>query len=128
MAGTCGLRMRLACVIAYSLQGSEPPREGLFGEFSLYFMTFEPNPDQSRLSSSSHGTSPDSDESPETQLSPSAGVRTDVSTAALDRSMLLAATPPAAVYPPGAGPESQSDADIMLRVKAGDQSAFEYLV
>src|SRR5262249_48791175 len=89
-----------------------------------YFMTFEPNPDQSRLSSSSHGTSPDSDESPETQLSPSDGVRTDVSTAALDRSMLLAAT----VYPTGAGPQSQSDADIMLRVQAGDQSAFEYLV
>ena len=43
--------------------------------------------------------------------------------------MLLAATPPApAVFSAGAGPESQSDADIMLRVKAGDQSAFEYLV
>jgi len=42
--------------------------------------------------------------------------------------MLLAATPPAAVYPAGAGPEPQSDADVMLRVKAGDQSAFEYLV
>jgi RNA polymerase sigma-70 factor (ECF subfamily) len=43
--------------------------------------------------------------------------------------MLLAATPPVpAVFSAGAGPESQSDADIMLRVKAGDQSAFEYLV
>ena len=42
--------------------------------------------------------------------------------------MLLAATPPVAAYPGGAGPESLSDADIMLRVKAGDQSAFEYLV
>jgi RNA polymerase sigma-70 factor (ECF subfamily) len=43
--------------------------------------------------------------------------------------MLLAATPPVpAVFPAGAGPESESDADIMLRVKAGDQSAFEYLV
>ena len=36
--------------------------------------------------------------------------------------MLLAATPPVSVYPAGAGPESQSDADIMLRVKVGDQS------
>jgi RNA polymerase sigma-70 factor (ECF subfamily) len=44
--------------------------------------------------------------------------------------MLLAATPPApAVFSAGAaGPESQSDADVMLRVKAGDQPAFEYLV
>jgi RNA polymerase sigma-70 factor (ECF subfamily) len=43
--------------------------------------------------------------------------------------MLLAATPPVpAVFPAGAGPESESDADIMLRVKAGDQSAFDYLV
>src|SRR5215469_3866434 len=91
-------------------------------------MTFEPNPDQSRLSHSSRGTSPESDDPSETQLSPSDRVHTDVSTAALDRAMLLAATPPATVYPAGPGPESQSDADIMLRVKAGDQSAFEYLV
>ena len=43
--------------------------------------------------------------------------------------MLLAATPPVpAVFPGGAGPESESDADIMLRVKAGDQSGFDYLV
>jgi len=43
--------------------------------------------------------------------------------------MLLAATPqmPAA-FSAGAGPDPQTDADIMLRVKAGDQSAFEYLV
>ena len=42
--------------------------------------------------------------------------------------MLLAATPPVAPVWSGAGTESQTDADIMLRVKAGDQSAFEYLV
>jgi RNA polymerase sigma-70 factor (ECF subfamily) len=43
--------------------------------------------------------------------------------------MLLAATPQMpAVLSAGAGPDSQTDADIMLRVKAGDQSAFEYLV
>ncbi len=43
--------------------------------------------------------------------------------------MLLAATPQApTVFTAGAGPDSQSDADIMLRVKAGDQSGFEYLV
>ena len=43
--------------------------------------------------------------------------------------MLLGATSPVpAVFSAGAGAESQSDADVMLRVKAGDQSAFEYLV
>ena len=43
--------------------------------------------------------------------------------------MLLATQPSVpAAYPAGAGPESQSDSDIMLRVKAGDQSAFNYLV
>jgi RNA polymerase sigma-70 factor (ECF subfamily) len=43
--------------------------------------------------------------------------------------MLLAATPQMpTVFSAGAGPDSQTDADIMLRVKAGDQAAFEYLV
>jgi RNA polymerase sigma-70 factor (ECF subfamily) len=43
--------------------------------------------------------------------------------------MLLAATPQMpTVFSAGAGPDSQTDADIMLRAKAGDQSAFEYLV
>ena len=43
--------------------------------------------------------------------------------------MLLGATPPVpAMFSAGAGPESQTDADVMLRVKAGDQPAFEYLV
>jgi RNA polymerase sigma-70 factor, ECF subfamily len=127
MARTFGLRIGLACVIAYSraVQGS---LIRALPEFFLYSMTFDPKPDQSRLSHSSRGTSPESDDPAEAQLSQSDRVHTDVSTAALDRSMLLAATPPVAVYPAGAGPESQSDADIMLRVKAGDQSAFEYLV
>ena len=59
------------------------------------------------------------------QLSGPRGVPTSVSTAALDRGMLMAASmlPVSAI-----GPESQSDADIMLRVKTGDQSAFDYLV
>ena len=43
--------------------------------------------------------------------------------------MLLGAMPPVpAMFSAGAGPESQTDADVMLRVKAGDQPAFEYLV
>jgi RNA polymerase sigma-70 factor, ECF subfamily len=53
-----------------------------------------------------------------------------VSTAALDRGMLMAATPqPSSAFSSAmVGAESPSDADIMLRAKAGDQSAFDYLV
>jgi len=43
--------------------------------------------------------------------------------------MLLAATPSVpSVLTAGLGMDTQSDAEIMLRVKTGDQSAFEYLV
>jgi RNA polymerase sigma-70 factor (ECF subfamily) len=43
--------------------------------------------------------------------------------------MLLAGTPQVpSVFNAGPGADSQTDADIMLRVKTGDQSAFEYLV
>jgi len=54
----------------------------------------------------------------------------DVSTAALDRGMLMAATTPQAPagFPVISGKEERSDAEIMLRVRAGDQSALDYLV
>jgi RNA polymerase sigma-70 factor, ECF subfamily len=70
-------------------------------------------------------------EDEEMQLSPSGGVETDVSTAAMDRGLLMAGMAPQ--VPAGlaanlAGAAALSDADIMLRVKAGDQSAFDYLV
>jgi RNA polymerase sigma-70 factor (ECF subfamily) len=42
--------------------------------------------------------------------------------------MFLAAPQVPSVVTGGPGTNLQSDADIMLRVKAGDQSAFEYLV
>jgi len=92
-------------------------------------MTFEPKPPRPPVSISSQGTSSNSADNHKAQLSDSGGVQTGVSTAALDRAMLLAATPQMpTVFSAGAGPDSQTDADIMLRVKAGDQSAFEYLV
>jgi RNA polymerase sigma-70 factor (ECF subfamily) len=49
----------------------------------------------------------------------------------MDRGMLMAASAPHAsggFSPAFAGDASLSDAEIMLRAKAGDQSAFEYLV
>jgi RNA polymerase sigma-70 factor, ECF subfamily len=43
--------------------------------------------------------------------------------------MLLAGTPQVpSAFTAGPGADSQTDADIMLRVKTGDQSAFDYLV
>jgi len=54
-----------------------------------------------------------------------------VSTAALDRGMLMTAatTQASAAFPPVvADVEPPSDAQIMLRVKTGDQTAFDYLV
>ncbi len=54
------------------------------------------------------------------QLSPGAGVSTKVATLALDRGSVLASAP---------APETAfSDAEVMLRVKAGDEAAFDYLV
>src|SRR5579871_5756414 len=93
-------------------------------------MTLEPKPSKTPLSPSSQGTSGESTTPAKAQLSGGNGVETNVSTAALDRGMLMAATTShvSAVFPAGSGQESPSDAEIMLRVKAGDQSAFDYLV
>ena len=49
----------------------------------------------------------------------------------MDRGVLMAATgprPAGSLPPTMAGPEGYTDAEVMLRVKAGDQSAFDYLV
>jgi RNA polymerase sigma-70 factor (ECF subfamily) len=58
----------------------------------------------------------------ETQLSGPEGVETDVSSVALDRGLLALA----GQVPSTAG--TNDDAQVMLRVKAGDDSAFDYLV
>jgi RNA polymerase sigma-70 factor, ECF subfamily len=48
----------------------------------------------------------------------------------MDRSALMAAMgpDPASMRPAVAGAEGYTDAEVMLRVKAGDESAFDYLV
>ncbi|MGO8794699.1 MAG: RNA polymerase sigma factor [Candidatus Sulfotelmatobacter sp.] len=54
-----------------------------------------------------------------------------MSTAAIDGGVLMATLGPRAtggLQPALAGAEGYSDAEVMLRVKAGDQSAFDYLV
>jgi RNA polymerase sigma-70 factor (ECF subfamily) len=94
-------------------------------------MAHDPKPARSDLSASSKGTSIGSPGQRQAQLSSPDGVEINVSAAALDGGMLMAATPTqaSAAFPPVvAGAEPPSDAQIMLRVKAGDQSAFDYLV
>jgi RNA polymerase sigma-70 factor, ECF subfamily len=72
-------------------------------------------------------------EDPETQLSAADRVNKDVGTAAMDGGVLsveLGARPAipgmtGALMPGG---DTVNDAEVMLRVKAGDQAAFDYLV
>lgn len=94
-------------------------------------MAFESKPPSPSLTTSDKGTSGSAAHHKTVQLSGTNGVSTDVSTAALNRGMLMAASTPQAsggFSPAFAGDASLSDAEIMLRAKAGDQSAFEYLV
>ncbi len=93
-------------------------------------MPSDPKPKRTPVSPSYDESSEPPCEPSPAQLSDSLGVERGVSTAALDRGMFMAAsTPPvSAVFPAGAALESQSDAEVMLRVKTGDQSAFNYLV
>ena len=64
-------------------------------------------------------------DSAETQLSESDGVSTDVSSVAIDRGLLGFGGTGSSVPHARA---SDPDADVMLRVKAGDETAFGYLV
>ena len=93
-------------------------------------MAFELNPTEPSVSRSKKATSYSPEELERAQLSVEGGVETGVGTAALDRGMLMGATTPgpaAAFSAPATGSE-MSDADVMLRVKAGDQTAFDFLV
>jgi RNA polymerase sigma-70 factor, ECF subfamily len=93
-------------------------------------MPTEPKPANPPLSASLQSTSSDPYDPERVQLSSSDGVDISVSTAALDQGMLMAVTTPTPSVPAAFVPagEAPSDAEIMLRVKTGDQSAFEYLV
>jgi len=94
-------------------------------------MAFPPDPARRPASPTKKGASEDAPEEQDPQLSDPDGVDTDVSSMAIDRGLLD-------VGPVGAQSVSETaprswdaglaDADIMLRVKAGDESAFEFLV
>jgi RNA polymerase sigma-70 factor, ECF subfamily len=93
-------------------------------------MPIEPKPAKVPVAHSTEGTSGPGPEGGEAQLSSPEGVQSDVSSVAMDRGLLaMAGAPQPATYEAGAGvPEGQTDAEIMLQVKAGNDSAFEYLV
>jgi RNA polymerase sigma-70 factor (ECF subfamily) len=99
-------------------------------------MPDESKPLRPALSSSPAGTSGISGDPEKEQLSTTGRVRPNVSAVALGRGALIAGMntlpeggfSPADFQPAMAGVESYTDAEIMLRVKAGDQSAFDYLV
>jgi RNA polymerase sigma-70 factor (ECF subfamily) len=88
-------------------------------------------PEKAPADPSPEGTSQPFPDSEGAQLSEPGRVQSSVSSLALNRGLLsMAGVPPRAK---GAGAVEQSseglsDAQIMLRVKAGDDSAFEYLV
>ncbi len=63
---------------------------------------------------------------PGPQLSPASGVTSSVASLALEREVLSSAQPDRPAVAQTA--DGLSDADIMLRVKAGDDAAFDYLV
>jgi RNA polymerase sigma-70 factor, ECF subfamily len=94
-------------------------------------MANETRPRRTVVSASMPETSVDSLELGDEQLSDRSRVQSSVSTAAMDGSVLmasLASRPGAGLQPALAGAEGYTDAEVMLRVKAGDEEAFNFLV
>lgn len=85
-------------------------------------------PGAGRVSNSQESISPSNSGPPETQLSPSNGVSTDVSSVAIERELLAFGGGASASAAMANSTEAGSDADVMLRVKTGDESAFAFLV
>ena len=86
-------------------------------------------PKASHVTRSGESTSGEHEAAQLAQLSPRNGVSTDVSSVAIDRRLLsFAGKPSQAPLTMANSTEAVSDADVMLRVKTGDESAFAYLV
>jgi RNA polymerase sigma-70 factor, ECF subfamily len=85
---------------------------------------------RSTVSPTAPGTSADISPLDRKQLSAPDRVQSNVSTAAMDGSVLMASLSPrpGALQPALAGTEAYTDAEFMLRVKAGDEAAFDFLV
>ncbi len=94
-------------------------------------MPDETRPLRPAVSSSSQEGSTLSSEEKKEQLSAPGRVRPNVSTAAIDGGILMASAgprPASSLQPSFVGAEGFTDAEVMLRVKAGDESAFDFLV
>jgi len=86
-------------------------------------------PGMAPLSGSGGSTSDRPGDASDAQLSRANGVSTDVSSIAIDGGLLNFGEVPASVPVSTANSlETGSDVDAMLRVKAGDESAFTYLI
>jgi RNA polymerase sigma-70 factor (ECF subfamily) len=88
-------------------------------------------PDPRSVTRSRENTSSRSPGAEGAQLSPPDGVSIDVSSVAIDRGLLNFAGEPASspfAMANSSSDQAVSDVDVMLRVKAGDESAFAYLV
>ena len=97
----------------------------------MHPMPTDPTPAKVTAAPSTEGTSGPQTNAVEAQLSSPSGVESDVSSVAMDRGLLaIAGMPQTAPFAADAGltGEGLSDAEIMLQVKAGDDSAFEFLV
>jgi RNA polymerase sigma-70 factor, ECF subfamily len=94
-------------------------------------MTIDFKPPRPPLSPLPAGTSSPQIEAGEVKLSMRGGVESSVSSVAMDQTVLMAgagSSGRAGLPSVVAALEACSDAQVMLRVKAGDQSAFDYLV
>lgn len=83
---------------------------------------------KSSLNSTKKDTYGDTNPPDEAQLSAPDGVEEDVSSMAMDRGLLSLSSAPTLLAETGNSSSVMTDADVMLRVKAGDESAFSYLV
>jgi RNA polymerase sigma-70 factor, ECF subfamily len=94
-------------------------------------MPGKPTAAETSVSYSPADTSRQLSQPDQAQLSASRRVHSNVGSVAIDRGLLAmtGATPRATATPVFEPlPEATNDAEVMLRVKAGDDSAFEYLV
>jgi RNA polymerase sigma-70 factor, ECF subfamily len=97
--------------------------------FSASLMAVPKIPGSRTVSNTQESTSAPGPTPGGAQLSPPNGVPTDVSSVAIDRGLLSFGGTQSSVSAISASSlEVASDADVMLRVKTGDESAFSYLV
>jgi RNA polymerase sigma-70 factor, ECF subfamily len=93
-------------------------------------MPGKPIPAKGTVGYSSTGTSEPNSRPEEAKLSASGRVHPTVSSIAMNRGLLSMSSVPRGEAIPAFAPiqEAKNDAEVMLRVKAGDDAAFEYLV